>query len=804
MPLTGSKSVKQLARAALHLVRVPLTRVGLGSPVKKPYRPLFDERRLFERLALGYTTAEHTKPAAVSPELAYQGARRAREIIGPRFFVEPEKIAALSNQLKQRCPAAVENLMSRVRNDVDIGLPVYASRIGALGPAFDWSALPFGPGSDRMYAKRPHRFAFVPRHAWACIERPGSSVALHGMLTAWMQHAENGTDPLCYDSNLGVFQRLLALTWGWAFLAARSEEESPEGLGLEWLLLLVIDADARYLEPLLGDSVPNNHLLADRFAGWYMATILPELLDNSPSDTERLWCEELLTQTYPDGGSFEHSSHYHEFACEMGAAYLLLAKKNGLTPDPAARERTRTLLAYQCAMTGPEANPLPIGGAVEDTLFPLDAGESWCPGALREIYRNLFDSEIKAAPANDESVVRAFWLLGGQLAKAREHETENALASSYPQAGLFVLVDEQADSRLLFRTGPAPDTTVVAGHMHADVLAVYLVVQGRPLLVDAGTYSYRGRDNVWKEGGLNWRHYFAGPFAHNGFSIADEDPLGVFPGDFRKRETATRVTSNHASDGVLSYVDGRVYSRNQYEGLRRIVVHLLGEYWLLLDQVPALDRQDIKRWFGFQFAANAEVRAEKNTAVIQLPDLKVEVQLTHGSTLRSPKTLMASIDPLGGWVSPRYGERIAAPQLRYEVDSKFNEGAFLICIGDKAPAALVSHYLAKEDGASLAVIDTQGYRDWIIYQPDGAHTWSLGEECIKFDGRLLWLRFGGSGPVSARWLEGTQLDWDTQSIKIVARSKEPINLSFDRDTDVVDIERHFSVFQWLNSSIRSH
>ncbi len=786
---------KRAAQTAVRLARVVLRRAGIGAPAAAPHRPAFDEQALAARLEVRAPDALKVSSSAPS-HLAYAGARRARQLIGPRFFVNPERIAELSVRLHRERPIACTRLLAQVRADLDKGLPVYASRGGVLGTEFPWSDLPVGPGEDRMYAKRPHRFSFVPRHAWACLEWPGAATTLRGMLESWMRHAEEGSNSLCYDSNLGVFQRLLALLWGWAFLAARSPVENADGLGLEWLIWRLIEADVRYLEPLLGDSFPNNHLLADRFAAWFLATLLPEMLDECPSDVEQRWCEELLAQTYPDGGSFEHSSHYHEFASEMSAAYLVLAGCNGLKPDPAVRKRTRALLAYQCALTGPEAEPLPIGNAAEDTLFPLDGGEGWCSGSLREFYRGLFDAGIPPTPRDDQSALRAFWLLGGQLPWPEEGGTTDSLPTDFPQAGLYIMSDDHLESRLVFRTGPSPESRIAAGHMHADLLAIYLQLRGLPLLVDSGTFSYRGRDAVWKQEGHNWRRYFASPSAHNGLVLEGEDPLGGFSGDFRPRETSTCAIVTRASSDLLSYVDSRIRSSNVYDGVRRAVIHVSGEYWLILDSIPGGKHQCGERWFGFQCAANVEVTIEKRNVALGLSGKPPEAWIVSCERLHAPQLLRGSYDPLGGWIAPRYGERVAASQLRYQIGPDADNGAFVIHMNGQLTDAVIRHSVASNDDAQLIVVEGHGMRDWLVYQPKGSAVWDIGEERLQFKGRLLWLRLYERGGALLRWQSGTALTWMNRGIDVHIKGPEPVDLSIDRATAGRELESLFSRFQW--------
>lgn len=773
-------TTKRAVRTARRLARAALSRLGVKVGVSAPHKPAFSDRSLALRLG-SIRSCERGRASSDAPvEQGYDAALNARSLIGPRFFVDPQAIASVSVSLKVQNPQAVASLLGRVDADVRYGIGIYATQGPPLGPGFPWNALPCGPGRDAMYAKRPHRFAFAARHGLACLFEPAAAFPLRGMIEGWMRHAVKGIDHLCYDSNLGVIQRILALSWSWAFLAARPAEESPEGLGLEWRILQIIEADIRFLEPLLGQSAPNNHLLADYFAGWYLRTVFPEFLNSAGVGEEQRWCDELLGQTYPDGGSFEHSSHYHEFACEMGAAYLLLSKRNGTTPEPYIRKRIRALLEYQCALTGPEACPLPIGNAIEDTLFPLDPGEAWCSGSLREIYRALFQPGLSPAPPEDASIIRAFWLLGGVLAPPQTNDAPKELPSSFMQAGLHVMADSMLDARLLFRTGPAPDTTVAAGHMHADLLAVYINVQGHPCLVDAGTYSYRLHSDAWEKKDPNWRSYFAGPNAHNTISISSHDPLGELTSDFRPRTTPLRARTERISSERLCLVRSALEGPGLYSGITRSCIHILGEYWVVVDSLPGYEHSAEKMWFGFQFAPGTRIiHSDKNFgATIALDRCKAPLYLTASPSFKDRKIICGSQDPLGGWVSDRYGNLEPAPQLRFVVDR------------DRTPSAFLFSTLSNHRDSRVAAVESGGDEKLVIHIRSGSVDDYLfvgalnGEDSkwdghdIVFDGSLMWARLINNRPSRMHLLGVRRLEWPNYSINIATANGTRADLTF--------------------------
>jgi len=370
-------------------------------------------------------------------------------------------------------------------------------------------------------------------------------------------------------------------------------------------------------------------------------------------------------------------------------------------------------LRFQSALAGSESPPLAIGNATEDPLFPLDGGDGWCPGALRELYRALFSAEIAPAPVDDASIERAFWLLGGDLRPADDNAGETG-PLSFPKAGFHVYPDKALGGRLIFRTGPHPDTRIFAGHMHADLLSVYLSLNGRPVLIDAGTYTYRGPSNLWSPGTPPWRSYLAGPAAHNTLTIEGHDPLGPIRGDFRRFDVPARVSHRQGSGTGFIWSEGRLLGADLYSGYTRGCIHVPGRYWIIYDHLPKIQEnggQD--RWYGFQFAPGVRIRTRDGTTTVELPDNKGRCSLLTNLP-DEPSILEGSTDPLGGWVSPRYGEMLPAPQLRFALSGVTSLSVFVLTTHngtvptavtvDQPPGRELLIRLVTDDGEDLLIL----------------------------------------------------------------------------------------------------
>ncbi|MDZ7829176.1 MAG: heparinase II/III-family protein [Halofilum sp. (in: g-proteobacteria)] len=299
--------------------------------------------------------------------------------------------------------------------------------------------------------------------------------------------------------------------------------------------------------------------------------------------------------------------------------------------------------------------------------FPLDPDEGWCSGSLRELRRALFEPAIAPAPVESAGWIRAFWLLGGELAPAPAEASPAPALEAFPDTGVHVFTDAARGARLVFRTAPRSGVPVAPGHMHADLLSVCLNVEGRPLLVDPGTYTYRSPAKRWDPGTPAWRTFFAGPAAHNGPVIADEDPLGRPAGDFRQTGGEARSEDVVRASDHLALVNARLTGAGVYEGAERTCIGVAGEYWLIIDHAPDPAGAVSRCHYGFQLAAGAAIECHERCASLRAPPDQQVTALAYGGGVDTPECLEGSLDPLDGWVSPAYGRLEPAPRLRFPV-----------------------------------------------------------------------------------------------------------------------------------------
>ena len=583
----------------------------------------------------------------------------------PRFFLQPSDVGAAIDWVAQHRPQWRQAIIRRAQADLTQGVPLY-DRLGPpverlfeaqADPSFEEAAR-----ADTLYRYKALRMAFLPRLCLACCHGSVTAGTVEIVLRGFVSACGRQELRFGYPTDLVVTQRAIALSWSLVFLLSLRGRGDEDLEPASWLILKILFSDIDFLSRRIGQSVANNHLLVDGFAGWYLGSLFPEAKGTEVfrEAGETIWLTELERQIYSDGGSFEHSTHYHEMACELALAYYLLKQRNGQELPNGFAEKLQAMLSLQAALSGPEASPLALGDATEDPMFPLDTAEGWATAALRFALIALLPGAVEAPHEDCPSLQRAFWLFGGALPREAGAGEEPAYRA-FPEAGLYVIEDRELKARLVFRSGLQPGARHWAGHMHADFLSYYLSVQGQPLLVDAGTYSYRYAQKAGDEGETSWRTYFMGAQAHNTLGVPGCDPLGPCVGDFRPRETAASVAMTlRGREEAITWLEGELRGVPSLEGYHRGLIHVAGEYFILYDlfaQGPPAGACQL----SFQFAPGTIIGYDG--ARVEASQDGRSVSLVLASQLSVGAVLEGSRAPLGGWVSSAYGRLEAAPQV---------------------------------------------------------------------------------------------------------------------------------------------
>jgi hypothetical protein len=718
------------------------------------FRPRYDDGGLLDACASGNASMlrEILADGGDTNQVLRLAVEHFDRVLAERFFCDARALLLEPRAGDERLAHWMKSASKQTLDAMQAGLPVYSRRTSPLRPGYPWGSVQGEDSDDILFAVQPHRFAFAPRMALAVCDRTVAPEDLRDVLLDWMRFAQMHPR-LPFFSNLIAVQRLLASTWAFQYLAAA--DDAKAGAECRAALLEIIAQDIRYLSPRLGTSYPNNHLLVDRFADWFIAVCFPEFARPGCDldDIEACWLRELRNQTYDDGGGAEHCVHYHGLACEMASAYLLLARVNGRPVSADDVAHVGRMLRLQADLGGPDGNAPAIGDSSDDPLFALDRGSGDASAAFRELYRGLIDARVQPARRDLPGIERAFWLLGGRLA-ARAETVEERHFAEYPDSGLTILADEAEATRCTFRTGPAPHARVLCGHMHSDLMSITITCGGTPLLVDAGSFTYRFRQPRGGATPIVWREYFTGPRSHNGLVVAGKDPLVPLVRDFRiaaSMPAVVRVAGG--ADRELAFVEAEMQEGTAYPGFVRGVVHIHGLGYIVYNQVRNAGK-DEETQLAFQLAPACAVHRVDDTRLAVRRDT-VDLSIV-ACGLPPAEIVTGSDDPPNGWVSSRYGDRVAAPQLIYPLAHDAGLTAFVMAWQGGWRSASLSCRQPSETSRSFCIRSDE-FTDFVLLNA-GSPDAVVSDWGITLRGRLAWLRAPADGRPALRCLEATSCE----------------------------------------------
>jgi hypothetical protein len=178
-----------------------------------------------------------------------------------------------------------------------------------------------------------------------------------------------------------------------------------------------------------------------------------------------------------------------------------------------------------------------------------------------------------------------------------------------------------------------------SAHAHCDLLSLILYVHGHPVLVDSGTFTYRGR----------WRDRLRRTAAHNTVLIDGQDqatPLQNFSWKHAVDAKCTEWSGNRFT-GVLSFADRMLFSRT--------LAHPRRGVWELIDSFSGSDEHRFE-WF-FHFAPGLEVVLEEEGRLLTIIKNSRKFLLLH-----LPNSI-AEAELRPSWYSPQYGFRQANVEL---------------------------------------------------------------------------------------------------------------------------------------------
>jgi hypothetical protein len=462
-------------------------------------------------------------------------------------------------------------------------------------------------------------------------------------ILSWIRHNPAGIGINWYSA-LEIGGRLIS--WALAFHFFRSSSRFVDQAGNPFLKSLYQQARFLHDHLTLGWEVRNNHIIGEVAGLIIVGSLFPEFreADEWLRTGLQVFEKELNAQTFPDGLNKEQATSYHRFVLDFLLLIVILARRGAIRESPGLEALLEKMLEYVMYVMTPQGNVPMIGDADDGRGYVFDEStDFWDFRDWLAVGAVLFqrpDFKFMAQNFGEE----AFWLLGPEGLRAFE-KLESAAPrenlGSFPGGGHYVIRDNwtAGSDFIFFKCGPFGwGGEGFCAHAHCDLLSFVLYIQGMPVIIDSGTYTYHG----------TWRDVFRLTAAHNTLMIDEH-------------EQAT-PRNEFAWQGVpqaecLAWEEGRVVGAVQAAPSvwhQRELRHPRAGAWVVTDHVEGEGIHDL-RWF-FHFAPDLFLRWDDASEhflveergspyVIVIPPPGVQVHIKNG------------------WYSSRYGHKEPNPLL---------------------------------------------------------------------------------------------------------------------------------------------
>lgn len=476
---------------------------------------------------------------------------------------------------------------------------------------------------------------------------------------------------------------LRAISWTWALHALLAIREP---VGSAWLVdfAVALDRSLTHVERHLSYYFsPNTHLTGEALALYVVGTALPELAGSGRwADTgRRVLLDEIERQILSDGGHVERSTHYQRYTLDFYLLATLTARSAG---DDLAAQRfadaSDRLATFTRTIAADDGQLPRLGDDDGGMLWPLTGRPC---GDVRDSLSVAAAVLGRADLAPWGTCEEVLWIAGPDAGVPPGAAAPLATRLLSP-TGYFVARDDSG-SHAVFDVGP--HGYMNGGHAHADALALTLVVEGRPLLIDPGTSTYTMRPEL--------RDRMRSSMSHNTITVDDRSqsvPGGPFHWQSAAHARVLAARQNPAFDWIEAAHDG-------YEGLvhRRTVIRSADAGWLIADVIEGHGRHVAAAHWHFDpawylIAEGGRVRATHQDGP--------SVWLLHDEAFHAEVLLGDEATGLG-WCAPAYGVLVPTSAVRIRTES-FTPIVLVTWIG--SAAAFAAPTLRVAEASQNAVI----------------------------------------------------------------------------------------------------
>ncbi len=686
---------------------------------------------------------------------SFDGRDEIRSIMECRF---PDQ----SRAIIERAERAIRGRFDLLGlSDLSFGQPVdwhLEPVSGKRAPRAHWSRIkyldPTVAGDKKItweLNRHQHFVTFGQAHRLTGDER--FAEAFVAQASSWMDANPPGVG-INWASSLEVAFRAVAWIWALHLLAGSRH------LSGEFVLraLKHLSAHGRHIEKYLSHYFsPNTHLSGEALGLFYLGVALPEF--RRAGKWQRLGLgilvEQLSRQVREDGVYFEQATYYHRYTADFYTHLLVLARAANIVLPFAVEEKLAALLDHLMWITRPDGTSPLVGDDDGGRLIKLgerrldDFRDTLAAGAA--LFGRGDWKYVAGGPA-----VETLWLLGPEgLARYDEIRgvKPEAKSRAFAASGYYVMRDEWEKDSSFVLMDCGPHGAMNCGHAHADALSLEFASEGKPWLIDPGTFTYTADSRL--------RDEFRATHAHNTATV-DGESQSVPAGAFSWHHIALAKDTDFIGEESFDYLEG---AHDGYERLSDPVTHRravlftktakdckgaarlnsrLNSYLVVRDRFTATDRHHYA--MRYHLAPGCSAVAIGNHVKITRPRGERLDLIAFGR-------VMPRAQILSGWASSSYGARTPSLIVAFEAEGIQAQEFVTFALPLTREGAI--HIEQTDHSARGFLITTGNVMDAVLIG-NGSDRFECGP--LSATGQIAWGRFVNDRLAKACLIHGRSLE----------------------------------------------
>ena len=392
-------------------------------------------------------------------------------------------------------------------------------------------------------------------------------------------------------------------------------------------------------------SSANNHLIAELAGEFLIGLAMPRLpfAGDMAARARGKLVAETARQILSDGVPAEQSPTYGAFSAEFLLLCCVVARDAG-HPFPASVGKRLDAFAEFVGWIALEDGTVPaIGDDDEGRVLTLGEIEPAYPGSVANAIAGYAGQGAPSAAQDD---------FRGLVLGRTEKRSPARQGQHVFEEGGYSVVNEEIGGRqvgLLFDHGPLGYLSIAA-HGHADALAVTLAVDGKPILVDPGTYLYHS--------GGAWRDWFRGTAAHNTLTVPGVDQSTI-SGAFNWSHKARSRLEQHGKGARWSLTASHDGYRRHFGFIHQRKLARTESGFAITDRLIGADLGRPAQ-VNFQLAPELSAQVEGHEVIVRRGPLTILTLVFEAGEI----VVQRGGEGIGGgWISPAFGLKHGADRI---------------------------------------------------------------------------------------------------------------------------------------------